>query len=287
MRIGAVIVLYHPNLQQVNLLIELVSQSVDTLSIIDNTQERSGVTLPSENVHYHHFASNKGIAAAQNVGLGDLMLDNCEYALLLDQDSVVPPDLVTNLIRKMEQHADEKLIAVGPRIICSFTETELHPKVQKECRSENGLAFVSQIISSGMMISLRSLAAVGLKEEGLFIDGVDHEWCWRARAKSYQIAIADEVKMRHTMGEHRSRFLGVSYKVGTPIRLYYQFRNIFVLSRRRYVPRYWKVRNIGILPLRIIVNLLVEDSKVLRAKYMWQGICDGLKNRQGAYKGWH
>ncbi|GBL04155.1 glycosyltransferase family 2 protein [Glaciecola sp. KUL10] len=286
MRVGAVIVLYNPSLKEANELINTVSKMVDTLSIVDNSLVASKVTLPPENTHYHHFKSNKGVAAAQNVGLSDLLADECAYALLLDQDSEVPSSMVPQLVNKLRAYPDS-LVAVGPRIVCSFTNDEQHPKVQKALLTENELSFVPQIISSGMMISLAKLSAVGLKEESLFIDGVDHEWCWRARLNSYQIAIANDVKMRHTMGEHRSNFLGVTYKVGKPIRLYYQFRNIFILSRREYVPRYWKLRNLGILPLRVLVNLLNEKDKILRAKYMWQGICDGIMKRAGAYKVWH
>lgn len=286
MKVGAVIVLYNPNVQQANELISAVSKMVDTLSIIDNSLRAADVKIPTENAHYHHFKSNKGIATAQNVGLSDLLSDECKYALLLDQDSELPESIVSELVSKLQTYP-KTLVAVGPRIVCSFTGDEQHPKVQKEMSTQDDLSFVSQIISSGMMISLEKLVEIGLKEEGLFIDGVDHEWCWRARLNSYQIAIANDVKMRHTMGEHRSSFLGIAYKVGKPIRLYYQFRNIFLLSRRPYVPRYWKIRNLGILPLRILVNVLNERDKIERAKYMWQGICDGIRKRAGSYRTWH
>lgn len=286
MKVGAVIVMYHPDIEQVNLLIKNVSQYVDIISLVDNSAQRAPVELPDADIHYHHFKHNKGIAAAQNVGLGDLLEAQCHYALLLDQDSEVPDTMVNELIAKFDV-TDHNLIAIGPRIVCSFTESELRPLVQKEHASDGNISVVSQIISSGMMISLNKLADVGLKEEGLFIDGVDHEWCWRARLQSYQIAIANDIKMRHTMGEHRGRFLGVSYKVGVPIRLYYQFRNILILSRRPYVPLYWKIRNLSVLPLRIIVNGLVEKDKKSRIKYMWQGICDGILNRIGNHDNWH
>jgi rhamnosyltransferase len=117
----------------------------------------------------------------------------------------------------------------------------------------------------------------------LFIDGVDHEWCWRAKQKNLMVAIAEKVEMVHRLGDSRSKFAGLTYKVGSPIRLYYQFRNVLILSRRGYVPWYWKCRNLAVLPIRFFANSLLQDHKVDRIKYMLCGLWDGLLKRKGAF----
>jgi rhamnosyltransferase len=175
------------------------------------------------------------------------------------------------------------LVAIGPRIICSFSEESVKPRVQREISVYDNLVCVTQIISSGMMIDLSKIDLIGFKDETLFIDGVDHEWCWRAKTQDYMVAIAENVEMIHKLGDARSKFVGITYKVGAPIRLYYQFRNILLLSRRDYVPSYWKTRNILVLPIRFLANSLLQTQKRKRIKFMLCGLCDGLLKRDGAF----
>jgi rhamnosyltransferase len=155
--------------------------------------------------------------------------------------------------------------------------------VQREVSVYENLVCVTQIISSGMMIDLSKLELIGFKDERLFIDGVDHEWCWRAKTQNLLVAIANNVEMVHKLGDGRSKFAGITYKVGSPIRLYYQFRNILILTRRGYVPTYWKTRNVLVLPIRFFANSLLQSNKRERIKFMLCGLLDGLLKRDGSF----
>ena len=87
--------------------------------------------------------------------------------------------------------------------------------------------------------------------------------------------------MNHRLGDARGKFLGMTYKIGSPIRLYYQFRNILVLCRRGYVPLYWKFSNIiGMILRFIIFSTQVEDSDIRRS-YMIKGFIAGIKKDKG------
>jgi rhamnosyltransferase len=283
--IGAAIILFKPDSDVTYDLIESVLAQVDVLCIIDNSPLPTVLNISKDKLHYHHFPNNIGVAAAHNMGIRDLRTSGCEYVLLLDQDSQIDDDfafrmsslLVASKIKK------QPLVAIGPRIICSFSEKSVRPRVQREISVYDNLVCVTQIISSGMMIDLSKIDLIGFKDETLFIDGVDHEWCWRAKTQDYMVAIAENVEMIHKLGDARSKFAGVTYKVGTPIRLYYQFRNILLLSRRDYVPSYWKTRNILVLPIRFLANSLLQTQKRKRVKFMLCGLCDGLLKRDGAF----
>jgi rhamnosyltransferase len=204
---------------------------------------------------------------------------------LLDQDSHIDDDFVFRMSSLLvaSKIKNQPLIAIGPRIICSFSDKSVKPRVQRQILVYDDLVCVTQIISSGMMIDLPKLELIGFKDETLFIDGVDHEWCWRARTRDYMVAIADKVEMVHRLGDARSKFAGVTYKVGSPIRLYYQFRNILLLSRRSYVPNYWKIRNLLVLPIRFLANSLLQTQKRKRLNYMMCGLWDGLTNKKGSF----
>ncbi|MGS2719925.1 glycosyltransferase family 2 protein [Paraglaciecola aestuariivivens] len=283
--IGATIILYKPDMELTSRLIQTIAKQVEVLSIVDNSPTATDISIAKHNVHYHHFPNNIGIAAAHNIGLNDLMTAGCEFGLLLDQDSEIDDDLAFRLSSLLVASKVEErpIVAIGPRIICSFSEKTVKPRLQREISVYENLVCVTQIISSGMMIDLAKLPLIGFKDEKLFIDGVDHEWCWRARNKNLSVAIAQKVEMVHKLGDSRSKFAGITYKVGSPIRLYYQFRNILILTRRGYVPTYWKVRNLLVLPIRFFANSLLQNNKRARIRFMLCGLWDGLLKRQGAF----
>ena len=283
--IGAAIILYKPDSDITYRLIESVLEQVDVLCIIDNSPLPTVLNIPKSRLHYHHFPKNIGIAAAHNIGLTDLHAAGCIFGMLLDQDSTIDDDFAFRLSSLLvaSKVKNRPVVAIGPRIICSFSEKTVKPRIQREISVYENLVCVTQIISSGMMIDLSKLELIGFKDERLFIDGVDHEWCWRAKTQDLLVAIANNVEMVHKLGDGRSKFAGITYKVGSPVRLYYQFRNILILARRGYVPNYWKTRNILVLPVRFFANSLLQNDKRERIKYMLCGLWDGLFKKDGAF----
>lgn len=284
--IGAVLVVYKPDLALTERLLTRLYGQTEEVVIVDNSPTPHDFTKVIKHYHYIHLADNSGIAHAHNAGLLYLLKAGCEYAILLDQDSLIPSDMVFNLssLLKASNKIKQNVVAIGPRIRCSFSDKKVNPKVQKEVFEYDDLVGVTQIIASGMMIDLSALDQIGLKDESLFIDGVDHEWCWRARSMGFDIAKAKNVEMVHRLGDSRSKFIGVTYKVGAPIRLYYQFRNILLLSRRSYVPTYWKVRCLFFMPIRLFLNSVMQKNRLKRLGFMLQGIIDGVLGRKGPYK---
>ena len=283
--IGAAVILYKPDSDITFRLIGSVLEQVDVLCIIDNSPLPTVLNISKSKLHYHHFPKNIGVAAAHNIGLTDLRAAGCSFGMLLDQDSIIDDDLAFRLSSLLiASRVDNRpVVAIGPRIICSFSEKTIKPRVQREISVYENLVCVTQIISSGMMIDLSKLELIGFKDERLFIDGVDHEWCWRAKTKDLLVAIAKNVEMVHKLGDGRSKFAGITYKVGSPVRLYYQFRNILILARRGYVPNYWKTRNILVLPIRFFANALLQNNKRERIKYMLCGLWDGLLKKEGTF----
>jgi len=284
--IGAVLVVYKPDLALTERLLTRLYGQTEEVVIVDNSPTPHDFTKVIKHYHYIHLADNSGIAHAHNAGLLYLLKAGCEYAILFDQDSLIPSDMVFNLssLLKASNKIKQNVVAIGPRIRCSFSDKKVNSKIQKEVFEYDDLVGVTQIIASGMMIDLSALDQIGLKDESLFIDGVDHEWCWRARSMGFDIAKAKNVEMVHRLGDSRSKFIGVTYKVGAPIRLYYQFRNILLLSRRPYVPTYWKVRCLFFMPIRLFLNSVMQKNRLKRLGFMLQGIIDGVLGRKGPYK---
>jgi rhamnosyltransferase len=260
---------------------------VDKVCIIDNSPK----PLPSNNlpdtVFYRHCLQNVGIAKAQNMGLDFALKNNFEYAILFDQDSMIENDFINGLLSAMtaftvNTESNKKIAAVGPTIQCAFSNKLIPPSKRVILSEQSDYLIVKQIIASGMMISLNSLTVVGKKDEQLFIDGVDHEWCWRARKLEFLIGQSKTVVMRHRLGDARGEIFGVIYKIGSPVRLYYQTRNLILLVRRNYVPLYWKLRNLSLFFPKVLINTLILSDKKQRARFIIQGLFDGIKTRSGS-----
>ncbi|AYA63591.1 glycosyltransferase family 2 protein [Alteromonas sp. RKMC-009] len=282
MKTGVVIILFHPDTSHLSRMLETLIDSGYRVVLVDNSPHELKLALPQE-VVYLHYPQNIGIAAAQNRGLSHLAGQQFSHAVLFDQDSAVTPALMEGLCAgfvEAQAHFG-KVAAVGPQIICEFYNQPVKPKVQQAVDVRDGLASVKQIIASGMMLSLSELETIGHKEESLFIDGVDHEWCWRARDKGFSVVKLTDVTMLHKQGDGRHKVLGITFKRGAPVRLYYQVRNVLILSRRSYVPLYWKLRNIPAIPLRWLINRWVFDNGKQRGRYFAKGLVDGLKGKNG------
>ncbi|MFC3121929.1 glycosyltransferase family 2 protein [Agaribacter flavus] len=279
---GAIIILYYPEVDEVlNMLAEL-SSDLESVVLIDNTPIPMKIDFSQfSNVTHCKLGKNVGLASAQNQGLKHLLDLGCRFAFIFDQDTQIGAQYIKSMLQVWNDANDQMLAAIGPQIICEFSDTIESPVIQTPYRKSNGLHYVKQIISSGMMLDLDKIKDIGLKEDGLFIDAVDHEWCWRAGKYAYAVAQTPEVQIRHRMGVERKTLFACSYKVGQPIRHYYQVRNVLLLLTRPYVPFYWKIRNIGMIFVRLVLVILQGDNKLSRMSYIFQGLLDGLRRKSG------
>jgi rhamnosyltransferase len=281
--IGAVVVFYNPAIDQANRLLSNLLVQVGHIVIVDNSPNCHRELFKDPSVDYIHKPSNVGIASAHNIGIKQLLSKSCSLGLLLDQDSKLPSDMVQQLATSITSPLAKKnkLAAIGPSIKCSFSQKLEVPRREAVTSGDSNVIFVAQIIASGMMINLDFWAAIGPKMDSLFIDGVDFEWCWRARSLGYQVAYTPSVVMLHTQGEYRRNLGRLSYRVSSPVRLYYQFRNTLLQCRLGHVPIYWKVKSIALLPARFAAQVALEPNKKQRAQYMLKGVLDGLLGRTG------
>lgn len=291
MTASIVIILYNPDVEHVNQLIAMFNDDAQAVVqdkqwkvlLIDNSEVAVEPKLEGR-YSYIHCGKNVGIARAQNIGLHKAFSEFSDYAFLLDQDSAFSPKLASELVTQFKLLSiSEPVAAIGPCIHCEFAQQEVKGVFHKGKEISSTIKEVKQIIASGMLLSKEAFYAVGDKEQSLFIDGVDHEWCWRARGKGLKVYQSLTARMPHRQGDARVNVLGISFKQGTPIRLYYQFRNLLVLARRSYVPTYWKFRHITAIPLRYFVNRFFMPNGEQRAAFMRKGLLHGLKKKGGAF----
>ena len=246
--------------------------------IVDNTPdvEASTLNLPV-NVTYCPLHNNYGIARAQNEGIDIIKKKGYKGLIFLDQDSEPDVGVINGLLYAINELAvhDEKTIAVGPLIIDK--ETNNRYKTSQNIVSD--YQKVTALISSGTIVRMDYLEYVGGMDESLFIDNVDHEWCWRAAKKGYSIYRANKVLFPHKVGNKTHHFFGIQFLEAAPARYYYKTRNTILLLRRDYVPTKWKVKNVIRLFATFFILPFFSMEPWLSFRNMLKGFWDGINNK--------
>jgi len=289
----AVTVTFNPDLSMLRKQIENLTASEIEIVIVDNgsTSVAGLLTLADEYksvLKLTMLETNKGIAAAQNIGIGFALEHHYTYVLLMDQDSLPAEGMVSQLYQAAQHYS--KLAAVGPQFIDQ--NGHVHSRfirtkglfIDKQLKADEfGCVEVDHLIASGSLIPLKVFDRIGKMEEGLFIDYVDVEWALRAKSKglhSYGVLAA---KMVHSLGDKRVHLLGRSVAIHQPLRHYYQSRNAILLYQRNYIPWSWKVVDAYKLLAKLIVFILASSQKKIELKMIAKGLFDGIRNVKGKY----
>lgn len=249
MKIGAVIVLYDPEQDKIEETVGALNNQVDEICLIDNSSStHSSWFLNRRNLKYIYLGKNKGIAFAQNVGIRELQNLSCDYILFSDQDSKAMPALVDSLLKVHSQLSQEgiNVATVGTVAINERTGKKYpfrHKVFQNLVLDNTSIIEVDYVRNSMSLTSSEVLNIVGFMDNSLFIDGVDSEWCWRARVKGYRTFISQDSIIYHCLGKDDRRLLTKEITIPSPNRLFYQYRNFLWLLHRGYVPLRWKLKN--------------------------------------------
>ena len=285
----AVVVTYHPDPGFPARLSRIAAQASATI-IVDNGSSdaelqvlRTAAAATGTPIVLLANGENLGVARALNLGIGRALGDGYAWALLMDQDTVADPDMVQGLLAAGDSCRDTARIAiVGSR----FRDTEGHPNRIARLEAKGELwEEVESVITSGSLLSLQAYTAVGPFRDEFFIDHVDTEFCFRARAKGYRVLQTLRPLMSHTVGSPTRHKLLWSTKWTTnhsPDRRYYSARNNTVLLREFGTsgsPWQWKSFMRSIRQMKRIA--LYEDDKVRKILAVGQGWWDGVRGTMG------
>lgn len=230
--IVSIYVTYNPSIPLLEMAIESLIEQVDFTIIVDNSPQ-SIPNLRNDKVFIEALGKNIGIAAAQNIGIRKAQELGAEYIVLSDQDTVYPVDYVASMLPVFEQFPNTCVVV--PKFVDAMKKgadgfIAIKSVFFQQFFPGSGKHEIFQAIASGKVLKVSCLEAVGLMNEDLFIDWVDLEWCWRARAKGFQIIGNADVVIQHQLGD-MSKDLGFrEVNLRSAIRHYYITRNAFYLS---------------------------------------------------------
>jgi GT2 family glycosyltransferase len=154
--------------------------------------------------------ANLGFAAGNNVGLRYALKHGYDYALLLNNDTELATDFLSELVAATE--ADPQIGVAGPMIyyhaaprriwsaggqidwqrgLCTMAGEEIDIGQYATPRE------VDFVTGCAMLISRRALAKVGLLDERFFMYFEESEWCVRATRAGFRIHFVPQAKIWH------------------------------------------------------------------------------------------
>ncbi|MBK6293276.1 MAG: glycosyltransferase family 2 protein [Rhodoferax sp.] len=291
----AVIVSYQPDHARLLALLESVAGQVNRVVVVDNGSSCETVqylrTLRARiDFDLIEFEQNRGIAAAHNAGVQLARDRKHDYVLLLDHDSCLAPGCVAALLRAHQSLSSTgvRLAAVGPQyrdetsgMPAPFLRYTRWGSVKVYPRNALETVEASVLISSGSLIAVTALDAIGPMDEGLFIDGVDWDWCFRASSLGYRLYGIGAACMTHSLGDSGLRLWRWVIPLHSPLRHYYAYRNAILLCRRATVPWSWKLHFSSRLLIRFAIYMVLAPHRLQRCRFILRGVAHGLANRAG------
>jgi N-acetylglucosaminyl-diphospho-decaprenol L-rhamnosyltransferase len=172
---------------------------------------------------------NSGFAHANNLGLRTWNLgvpgsaNTPRYALLLNSDTVTPPDALAEMAAFLDTHADSGV--VGPKLVrldgsldlaCRrsfptptvsfyrfFGFSKLFPhspffgRYNLTYLDPDQLSEVDSVNGAFMLVRARAIEQVGLLDQDFFFGGEDLDWAYRIKAAGWKVYYNPSVVVQH------------------------------------------------------------------------------------------
>ena len=301
-RVVAVVVTHRPDPSLAGALLEALAPQVAEVVVVDNgtpaaTLDALRPTLDRLGCALVELGANRGIAAAQNVGVAHARDRGATHVLLSDQDSLPAPDMVARLLTGLARaHEDppgagRPPAAVGPvttddrnsGAALLFADRTWGPRRAEVPDVDGALVEATFLIASGCLVTTAALETVGPMNEAWFIDHVDLEWGLRARRAGLGLYGVVGARLDHALGDRTQRVPGRrrAVHIHSPRRNYYLARNTVLLVRSGLMPVRWRVGYAAWITKYSAFHVLAVPPRGARLRYLARGLLDGLRGRTG------
>lgn len=284
--IGSVIITFNPDIEKLNENIMSIKDQVGSIVIVDNnSQNISDIATQSDKfprVTLIRLTKNMGIAFAQNEGIKWLENNGYEWVLTLDQDTVVPTNIVDEYIHSKEFHNSETAILSGQYLDDRWSQTVKNKRLDA---SQKLAVKVNMVIASGNLVRIAAWKAVDGFDDSLFIDWVDYDFNIKLGLAGYDIWRINRVVINHRVGDpiknqKLKKFLFVKESAilsdYSPIRVYYRQRNQIIFFKRYPKLNKFKFATLSsIISYRYVISY--PNKKIRKLFYGLKGIIDGIK----------
>lgn len=273
------VILYNPD-DDVVRNIESYVDYIDELYVVDNS---NGEHIVNEllqkysNITVLKYNTNMGIAYSLNE-----VLRRCNthhtHLMTMDQDSCFTIGSMEKYVNEVKHFDWDKILGIAPKIVDATATSHCSNVVWEK---------TIIVITSGNIISVKNAITIGGFDENLFIDEVDHEFCYRGFVRNLLCyTCCSGIYLKHKIGVPLRKFLIFRYFTAMNhnyIRKYYIFRNrLYVYKRYHHInEKFFFRRYIKHLFYIFLGILFMENDKIRKLKYTVKGIGDFYCNSMG------
>jgi len=291
----SIVVAYEPEIVNLKAICaNLLAEDVVVL-VYDNSDvnklELNGVSAVLQDIGVNVIGGqgNVGLSNAFNEAtrFAENQWSEIEGFLFFDQDSKVSSFSVRNLLCGYESVLlnQVELGVLGATPVRKSGDAYQLRKNQKAAPA--GYSSVDIVISSFSFVPYRVFKSVGRFDEKFFIDLVDSEFSYRCSRLGYMLLLDNSVHFEHEVGMADGRlFGGRKFSISSPVRNYYQIRNLILVAIKFRWPLYL-VRHFPKRCVQVLYSGIFYGKFLVRMKYALQGLFDGVMNRGGKYEKFH
>lgn len=195
----AAVILYNPNINQLQKCLAPIANNVDLLYFIDNASENefeiNNCVKKISNAKIVRNSQNQGLSKPFNQLLKYSKEHNFSHLLLLDQDS----EPSSNFLDELKKHADKNFVCYTPLLIHKSSD------YQKTygCTPHGEIENIKESINSGTLINLNELPANICFDENLFIDWIDIDFFYQLELASKKILRVNNAKLLINIGNQK------------------------------------------------------------------------------------
>jgi GT2 family glycosyltransferase len=211
--------------------------------VVDNGSQGDDVKVLREKyqdyIHIIQNEKNYGFAKGNNVGIRYALDKGTDYVLLLNNDTVVAPDFLDEMVKVAE--SDERIGIVCPKMyryfqpeqVCFDGGVRIHllwSTMTERLRPDDERPTVDTEFATGaaMLIRRKTLEQIGLLPEEYFFGVEDMDYSLNALRNGFRIAVARRAVVWHKVASTAGVSIGRS-------KLAYQSFKGWQIMRRKYL----------------------------------------------------
>ncbi|WP_448542602.1 glycosyltransferase family 2 protein [Roseiflexus sp.] len=238
--VAVIIVNWNTGQRTVDCLRQLARQTYQqfVVFVVDNGSDDDSIEQIRRNAPSAFVIAlpyNMGFAAGVNRALTHALSQSVRYVLLLNNDTIIPPDLIERLVVRMDKEPligivtpkiyktchEKQLWGIGGRMRYAWLTVEGMDQRDHGQFDHYNFDFVFGAV---MFIRRDVFAAIGGLDERYFVYYEDIDFCLRARAVGFRIALFPDIHVLHEGGG--------STRTCDHIREYYHIRSRLIFFRR-------------------------------------------------------
>jgi GT2 family glycosyltransferase len=262
--------------------------------VVDNgSSDGSAQMLPKEfpQITVLPQETNLGFAAGCNVGVRHAVAKGTEYVLLLNNDTFVAQDFLSEMLAVIE--TDPRIGAVCPKIYFAdppdklwyagaefslWTGTVRHRGWKEIDHGQyDHCQEITRATGCAMLVRCSALGDVGLLDEQFWAYAEDLDWSLRFLKQGYRLIYAPKARLWHYDGATSGKLMGAGSQA---IRQFFGTRNMVFVARKHlrwwHVPTYLSTFALNHIAFYTALRLWRRDFRALVALY--RGLSQGLRS---------